>query len=166
LAPVALLGGLNLVALMALGPARFALRLGREGLGRYFQNPPRYFVMRWILSFFHLTRGPRKCIRASSYSPPAGWKEHIPGLQTYSRFNRAIHREELMITLVQFDGPGPFQTPPVKSYLGAIAGPKTQLVHIQLALEDGRELYVPLANSAFERLCRQFYDQHILNQQK
>jgi hypothetical protein len=68
-----------------------------------------------------------------------------------------------MITLVQLDGPGPFQTPAVTGFLGAMAGPKTQLVHIQLALEDGRELYIPLANTAYENLCRQFHDQHLKN---
>jgi hypothetical protein len=71
-----------------------------------------------------------------------------------------------MITLVKFDGPGPFQTPAVTGFHGSIAGQKTKLVHIQLSLEDGRELYIPIANAAYEDLCLQFHKQHLLNLKK
>jgi|HubBroStandDraft_6_1064221.scaffolds.fasta_scaffold467963_3 hypothetical protein len=71
-----------------------------------------------------------------------------------------------MVTLVRLDGAGPFQTPAVSSFLGAIGASKTQQVHIQLALEDGRELYIPIAHMAYEDLCLQFHKQHLLNLKK
>jgi hypothetical protein len=32
--------------------------------------------------------------------------------------------------------------------------------------EDGRELFIPIANSAYENLCLQFHKQHLLNRKK
>lgn len=72
--------------------------------------------------------------------------------------------ETSMTTLVQLDGPGPFQLPAVTGFLGQGAAPRTEQVHILLVLEDGRELNIPLADTAYRNLCRQFYEQHLLNE--
>ena len=49
-------------------------------------------------------------------------------------------------------------------FVGLVAGPRPALVHIHLVLEDGRDMYLPVADMAYRNLCRVFADQHKLNE--
>ncbi len=61
---------------------------------------------------------------------------------------------------VQLEGEGPFCLPAVSGYLGLEAGLHAELVHIRLALMDGRELTIPIADMARERLFAEFHSAH------
>jgi hypothetical protein len=69
-----------------------------------------------------------------------------------------------MTTLVELNGPGPFELPAVAGFPGLTVSQGTTQAHIPLILEDGRELYIPMGPVAYKRLCRQFHEQFLAEQ--